>query len=105
MYNPKTNNYYFIPLNYYIDDESSRYLCVTAKNDDNIVWAQPILVIQSRYPSTIINKWNGDVDLGKTDEGTIMAPRIVAGRKEKDNSFSGIMMGDWKGTDSEKSLQ
>jgi hypothetical protein len=54
----------------------------------------------------MINKWNGELDVGKTDKGTILAPRLVAGRKndDDDNTFSGVMMGDWSTTNSDNSI-
>jgi hypothetical protein len=53
----------------------------------------------------MINKWNGELDVGKTDKGTILAPRLVAGRKnDDDNTFSGVMMGDWSATNTESSI-
>ena len=54
----------------------------------------------------MINNWDGSLDLG-SDGGTVLAPRIVAGSKDKTgktNTFSGVMMGDWEGTDSEGSI-
>ena len=69
---------------------------VQAIYNDNIVWTQPILIIQNRYPSAMINKWNGkDLVLDK-DNSTVISQMIGAGRKEdNDNSFTGVLIGDW----------
>lgn len=65
-------------------------------NDDIIAIICPILVTKNAYPSTTMNKWNGkDISIDN-DKGKIVAPAISAGRKEADNTFSGIMMGDWQ---------
>ena len=58
-------------------------------------WTQPILVYQDNYPSSTLNQWNG-TDLVLDDKnGTILATAIGAGKKESDNTFSGVIMGDW----------
>lgn len=65
-------------------------------DDDVIAIVCPILVTKNAYPSTTMNKWNGkDISIDN-DKGKIVAPAISAGRKEADNTFSGIMMGDWQ---------
>jgi hypothetical protein len=44
----------------------------------------------------MLNQWNGtDITLD-TNNGTILSSAIAAGRKEsEDNSFSGVILGDW----------
>lgn len=60
-------------------------------------WIQPIMIMSNRYPSSTLNKWGGDeVQL---DEGSIVAPAIAAGKKNSDNTFSGVMLGDWSKKD------
>ena len=63
------------------------------------VWYQPILVMQNAFGSTTLNNWSGKTIELNEDEGTIVSPAIAAGKKEDDNSFSGIMMGDWSVSD------
>lgn len=64
------------------------------------LWIQPIMVLQNKYPSSTLNKWDGkSVELNK-DEGYIVAPAIAAGKKNSsDNTFSGVMIGDWSKLD------
>lgn len=70
-----------------------------------ILWSQAIYVYQDRYPSTTVNKWNGnDIELNK-DKGIILASAFAAGRKEDDNSFSGVMIGDWRKDDAPEELK
>ena len=58
-------------------------------------WTQPIFVYQDNYPSSTLNEWNGtDLDIDE-DNGTILATAIGAGKKETDNTFSGVILGDW----------
>ena len=33
------------------------------------------------------------------EDGVILTPAIAAGKKNSDNTFSGVMLGDWQQTD------
>lgn len=68
------------------------------------VWYQPILVMQNAFGSTTLNNWSGKTIELNEDEGTIVSPAIAAGKKEDDNSFSGIMMGDWSVSDTSQEI-
>lgn len=75
----------------------------TVKNCVNIngIWAQPILVMQGRYDFAMLNDWD---ETFKIDEkqGTILSTMLGAGRKNSDNTYSGVLIGDIKkGTDLE----
>lgn len=101
-------DYYLSPLSFYVEGACEQ-VCViaTIKNDkkeDVTVWSQPILIMQNRYPSAMLNQWDGSLNVGKQDPGTILAPRLVAGKKNGDNTFSGVVLGDWTPTNSDSSL-
>ena len=66
---------------------------VVVANKGGEVWRQPILINQNRYPSKYLNAWDGSLVIDK-ENGTIMANLIGAGKKETDNSFSGVLMGE-----------
>lgn len=69
-------------------------ICVQCKNAaDEILWMQPLLITSSNYDYSVTNTWNGGIT---TDEGTgtIMATVLGAGRKNEDNTFSGVLIGD-----------
>lgn len=91
------------PLNFYVENACEE-VCIIAKVDGSIVWLQPLLIMQNKYPSAMVNQWDGNLDVGETDKGTILAPRLVAGKKNSDNTFSGVMMGDWSQTNSDNSI-
>lgn len=57
-----------------------------------VLWAQPILLQQNCYPSELLNNWNGKL---KIDEkgNYLLANMVGAGRKNTDNTFSGVLMG------------
>ena len=74
-------------------------ICITCTtNSGEIVWIQPLLITSSNYDYSVLNDWDGNLT---TDEGTgtIMSTLIGAGRKNEDNTFSGILMGDVKNTE------
>ena len=73
---------------------------VTGSVNGDIVWSQPLLIMQNRYPSAMINEWDGSLKLDE-ENNAILAAKMIAGRKEDDNTFSGVMMGDWYGEDVE----
>lgn len=75
-------------------------VCIKGSYND-YAWSQPILIMQSRYDFAMLNDWDGTLTLDK-DNGTILSTMLGAGRKNSDNSFSGVLIGDIKqGTDLE----
>jgi hypothetical protein len=52
----------------------------------------------------MLNNWNGTDIVLDDSSGTIMSSAISAGRKESDNTFSGVILGDWSKSDTEKNL-
>lgn len=85
------------PINIYAEDSMKELCSVGSVNGVN-VWSQPLFVIQNKYPSSIINSWNGELTIDK-EKNAILAAKIAAGKKNDDNTFSGVIMGDWKGND------
>ena len=56
----------------------------------------PIYMLINRYGHKALNDWDGNgIELGE-DDGIILAPQMGAGRKENDNSFTGVLMGEVK---------
>lgn len=68
------------------------------------IWTQPILVYENKYPSATLNKWNGKDIVTDNDTGTIVASGFAAGRKERDNTFTGVVLGDWSRTSTETAI-
>lgn len=91
------NNNILKPLYIYTKD-TMPYSIVCLQNNE-IVWIQPLVIIQNEYPSTTINKWDGKELTVDYEAGYILSPAIAAGKKNDDNTFSGVMLGDWKSTD------
>lgn len=63
------------------------------KVDNNIIWTQPVIITQNAYESSMLNDWNGSLQINE-ENGTIMATMVGAGVKNSDNTFSGVLMGD-----------
>ena len=86
------------PIKTYVKD--APLYGVKCYSGSNIVWTQPILVIQNRWSSNVINKWDGKTIEIDNGTGTILSQALAAGTKNSDNEFSGVMIGEWKHTDS-----
>jgi hypothetical protein len=41
----------------------------------------------------MLNSWNGDLTIDE-ENGTILATMLGAGKKNSDNQFSGVLIGD-----------
>ncbi len=57
------------------------------------IWLQPLLIIKDSWNSDMINEWDGSVSIDGAD-GSIKAPMFMAGKKEQDNLFTGVLIGD-----------
>ena len=89
----------FTPLGVFV--ENAPIYGVQAKDaNGNILWTQPILVLQNKWGNNVLNEWDGkklEIDEG---QGLIISNAIAAGKKETAqgdyyNTFSGVIMGDW----------
>jgi hypothetical protein len=70
------------------------YPVVFAKDKNNaILWAQPIIITQNTYSSSLLNEWDGSLSIDEGN-GTILSTMVGAGRKDEDNRFEGVLMGD-----------
>lgn len=90
------------PAVYYKD--AAPYAVQFLKLGGTVLWTQPIFVYQDNYPSTTLNQWNGKDIITDNDTGTIVANGFAAGHKNSDNTFSGVVLGDWSRTDTDRSF-
>lgn len=99
----KMQNNTFAPVSQYIDNVEQFGVAYGPINNGSIgsadvVWQCPIIKEQYRYPYTAINEWNGmDISINNTN-GNLLAPRLGAGKKNSNNTFSGVILGDWSST-------
>ena len=66
------------------------------KRKYSLIWIQPILIIKNRYPSPMLNSWDGSLTIDKKN-GTILSSLVGAGRKTIHNTFEGVLIGDVEG--------
>lgn len=92
--NNKNNEYRLSPLSFYV--KGADQYGVQAKVDNEIVWTQPILVLQNKYPSAMVNKWDGKALLD-SENNFLGVAQIAAGRKDDKNTFTGVLIGDYGG--------
>lgn len=58
-----------------------------------VQWYQPILMLQNSNSSTLINSWDGlEVKIG---DDHILTPKLVVGKKDQENKFSGVALGEY----------
>ena len=99
--NSQNGSAMLLPSNMYVsncDDIQVVLRCAYATDPDQTWWLQPILLYQNRYPSTMLNNWDGELKIDE-DNNTILANIVGAGKKESDNSFSGVLMGEVENAD------
>ena len=91
-----TSNNTLLPSNMYVNDCPCYpvvYASIVENGQDVIIWAQPIVILQNRYPSAMLSAWDGSLTIDEKN-GTILSTMVGAGKKEMDNSFSGVLMGN-----------
>lgn len=55
----------------------------------------PIYMNLNRYGNNAINGWDGNsIDLGTSNNSTILAPQVGAGKKDDNNTFTGVLIGE-----------
>jgi hypothetical protein len=80
-----------------MDCESYTRFCPYVKaiivGSDMSLWEQPIIIMQNRFASSVLNEWDGSFTIDE-ENGTILSTMVGAGYKGIDNSFYGVLMGD-----------
>lgn len=85
-----------VPCNIYLENNGSSEVypvVICEDNDGVVIWAQPIYCMKNRYASAMVNQWDGSLMIDE-ENGTIMSAMVGAGRKNSQNQFEGILMGD-----------
>lgn len=84
------NKYYLNPINLYVEDLP--IFGIQAMYNNSVVWSQPILIIQNKYPNASVNAWDGkSLQIG---DNYVIGKMLGAGRKNNDNTFNGVLLGD-----------
>ena len=74
------NELYGIPVLLYIES-------------NNVIWAQPIYVGKNYYGSPLLNAWDGSLTIDESNNA-ILSSMMGAGRKDNENKFTGVFMGE-----------
>ena len=79
---------------FYLKDYADK-VCVSCSSGNKVLWSQPILIMQSQYDFAMLNEWDGNLTINE-ENGTILSTMLGAGRKNDNNTFSGVLIGDVK---------
>ena len=60
--------------------------------NDELLWTQPVLGLQNKYGSDLLNNWDGSLQINANDN-QVLAASIIAGTKS-DNKFTGVAFGE-----------
>ena len=88
------------PATMYFNDVAP-YGAICYDDKGKILWIQPLVIMKNLYPSATLNRWDGKAIKINETEGYILTPAIASGKKNSDNTFSGVMIGDWADKDAE----
>lgn len=91
-----TSNRY-IPSEYYDGIDVSQAFIY---NNANLVMYLPVVFTYNRYGLAALNAWDGTSIAINDEDGYIYAPQVGAGKKEEDNSFTGVLIGSVRPSDS-----
>lgn len=89
-----------VPSLYMVDNGVQ--ICVNAFRNNQLVWTQPLRMYRYVYDSAMLNSWDGNLTIDEKN-GTILSAMIGAGKKDSENRFHGILMGDIRKTGSSNS--
>ena len=68
--------------------------CIVKRNNTELIRIYlPIHLYLNRYGNAALNGWDGNHVEINTNGGFILAPQVGAGKKETDNSYTGVFMG------------
>lgn len=89
---PSRKGYYGLSASPFYASGYNDMVCVSGIGE-NGGWSQPILIMQSKYDFAMLNKWDNTLTMDE-ENGTILSTMLGAGRKNNNNTFSGVLIGD-----------
>ena len=93
-YNSRTEEYTIVPPVMYVGNAPKVILRAKAQDQDNtILWQTPLVLTQYKYGSPVLNDWNGELNIDNNNN-YILSSMLGAGKKNNDNTFSGVLMGE-----------
>lgn len=84
-----------VPCNMFLANTGGTHIypVVVCYQNNVVLWAQPIHLMQNRYASAMLNSWDGKLTIDEKN-GTILSTMVGAGRKTNNNTFEGVIMGN-----------
>ena len=76
------------------DSMENYYTVLTCVLDDNTIFKQAIAFARNIYSSSLLNSWDGHLLIDEA-ENALMSQMICAGTKDRNNTFTGVILGDW----------
>ena len=73
------------------------YLYLSFTLNDGTYFAQAIVLDRNEYVSSLVNQWDGKSLILDEENSALMSNIMAVGTKDRNNRFTGIMMGDWTG--------
>lgn len=77
----------------YTSELHDAQICIVALIDNQIVYKQPLIITQNQWSSQLFNEWNGELAIDNKGN-YILSAMLGAGKKNSDNTFTGVIMGD-----------
>lgn len=62
-------------------------------NEHKVLYKQPLIITQNQWSSQLLNEWNGELAIDNKGN-YILSAMLGAGKKNSDNTFTGVIMGD-----------
>lgn len=93
MYIQEGKNY-IRPTTMYFNGLNNTGRIIVRQNSSNgsIIFVQPIFIAQNAWGNQTINQWDGALKIDK-DNNYILSAMLGAGKKNDDNTFSGVLLG------------
>lgn len=95
-----------VPLAMYVQETKPEVsvVCINESNN-HVLWVQPIRIYLNAHSSQLLNAWSGELTIDENN-GTILSSLVGAGKKDSENRFNGILMGDMtKASDNETATE
>jgi hypothetical protein len=90
----KDNNTIIAPFMFLRDNPYNVVLVAYSESIEagETLWRQPLIILSNNYSSSILNNWDGQIQVNQ-DDNYILSSAVAAGYK-KNNAFYGIVLGD-----------
>ena len=88
------------PSPIYVSGLSTNVAIEAKDGSDNVLYTAPLIIIQNKYQIPALNSWNGKLSIDEKNN-QVMAATIAAGKKDSNNTFTGVIMGTIEGKDVE----